>query len=156
MSSRTEEPWRRQAAPSKVDQDDNGGWRSAGSNNGGGGRPKLNLSKRGEAPKADAKSDSKEVDETADKLSNTEFKDEPSSANNNKEESGKETTEGRKPRRERGERKFREPEVVNSRAAMLGEAAAPRKEVCFVNILPCLCAVCPLCDWVVAMEFVWI
>ena len=129
MSSRTEEPWRRQAAPSsKVDQDDTGGWRRAGSNNGGG-RPKLNLSKRGEAKKAD----SKEVDEAADKLSKAEFKDEPSSATaaaNNKEESGKETTEARKPRRERGERKFREPEVVNSRAAMLGEAAAPRKEVC--------------------------
>ena len=37
--------------------------------------------------------------------------------------------EGRGDRPRQRERKFRVPEVVNSRAAMLGEAAAPRKEV---------------------------
>jgi hypothetical protein len=45
---------------------------------------------------------------------------------------------GGEKKRERRERKMRQPKVVNSRAAMLGEAEAPKKEVSF-HILSCCC-----------------
>ncbi|KAL3794485.1 hypothetical protein HJC23_013958 [Cyclotella cryptica] len=78
-------------------------------------RPRLNLQKR-------------TVDDVASQLETTELNDATDDA---AEEEHGETTGGNvdggdRPRQR--ERKFREPEVVNSRAAMLGDAAAPRKE----------------------------
>jgi hypothetical protein len=100
----SEEPWRRTASSGSRDTWRRGtdeGWRSRPSGNDE--RPKLNLTKR-------------ETDKDVDKQ------------DKNAEEEKEEKTEG-DGRPSRQPRRFREPEVVNSRAAMLGEAAAPRKEV---------------------------
>jgi hypothetical protein len=83
----------------------------------------LNLSKR--------TVDKGETDATA-AVEKMDVKDEGEGANAEGGEEGAPAGEERN-RREREPRKFREPEVVNSRAAMLGEAAAPRKEVCSLH-----------------------
>ena len=97
--------------------DEGGNWRGGRSDNNGGRneRPKLNLTKRGEAadtPIAVSVVDADDAEEEK------------------KAESTAAAGEQRPNRQQRNsERRFREPEVVNSRAAMLGEVAAPRKEV---------------------------
>lgn len=114
----TEEPWRR-ATGNKLDKpDNNSGWRRStnNNNNNNGGRPKLNLSKRGEAKQVEDKGDDGKVEDVTEKVENVALSEEKKESQRN---------QGKR------ERRFREPEVVNSRAAMLGEAAAPRKEVSF-------------------------
>ena len=97
--------------------DEGGNWRGGRSDNNVSSssrseRPKLNLTKRGEAadtPNAIVDADDAEEEKKA--------------------ESTAAAGEQRPNRQRNSERRFREPEVVNSRAAMLGEVAAPRKEV---------------------------
>jgi hypothetical protein len=140
--SQTEE-WRR-AGPRFDDKRSNqesssGGWRRTGSGSGDGksngeagwrrsnsgqSRNRLNpSSSKGD----DKKGDDKEVEEAAENIQDVQLEEGA--------EKDKSTTGGGNRQNGRGERRFREPEVVNSRAAMLGEAAAPRKEVGFTLLL---------------------
>ena len=96
--------------------DEGGNWRGGRSHNNGSRneRPKLNVTKGGEAadtPNAVSVVDADDAEEEK------------------KAESTAAAGEQRPNRQRNSERRFREPEVVNSRAAMLGEVAAPRKEV---------------------------
>jgi len=71
------------------------------------------------------------VDDAASQLEKTELNEKTNDAadgENVETTDGAVDGDGRGDRPRQRERKFREPEVVNSRAAMLGEAAAPRKE----------------------------
>lgn len=95
-------------------------------------RPKLNLTKRGEAATAGTGTATINEKDGQTKDGETRPKQPPQPRNNN---GG-------------GERRFREPEVVNSRAAMLGDVNAPRKEVrhgVSVTIHMCIYIVRRLC-----------
>jgi hypothetical protein len=126
----TTEEWRRAGPPARSAFDDkrstNGGnwrqredqqggdnWRRSGSNG-----AQRNRAKRESDDGADKKVvEDEKVEAVEDKLQEMQVEEEKDGSGGNS-----------KPTRNR-ERRFREPEVVNSRAAMLGEAAAPRKEV---------------------------
>jgi hypothetical protein len=131
-----QDSWRRGAGGDNRGYDRDGGARRGGPRFGGDDRgpsssslngsssqrPRLNLQKRS-------------VEDAASQLEKTELIDGNEEAAEGENVEANVDGEGRGDRPRQRERKFREPEVVNSRAAMLGEAAAPRKEVRHVDAL---------------------